>query len=293
MLYSIIDIGSNTVKLAVLDGEKIFSPVPVFFKATAMGLRSKVENGSLKESAIEELCALIAEYLKTARRLTDTTPIAFATASIRGLGNTEEILNRIWQETGLTVELISGETEALYSFLGARGSLPVKAGISVDLGGGSTEIVSFRKNQVIDSVSLPFGCLTLYMKFFDGDRFEYDACCAYIREHLKKSAPKMPGKSILVSGGSSKAILKYKNILENKKTHSIGTAQFRRILRHYRYGDEKSRAKLEIVLKDRYRLVPAALAVFSQIASFYGRDQVLVCRHGVREGCLYHHLQKK
>lgn len=293
MLYSIIDIGSNTVKLAVLDGEKIFSSVPVFFNATALGLRSKVENGSLKESAIAELCALIAEYLKTARRLTDTPPIAFATASIRGLNNANEILERIEKETGQTVELISGETEALYSFLGARGSLPVKAGISVDLGGGSTEILSFRKNQVIDSVSLPFGCLTLYMKFFDGGRFEYDACCAFVREHLKNSAPKLPGKSILLSGGSAKAILKYKSILENKKTHSIGAAQFRRILRHYRYGDEKSHSKLKIILKDRFCLVPAALAVFTQIAAFYGRDQVLVCRHGVREGCLYHHLQKK
>ena len=111
MLYSIIDIGSNTVKLAVLDGEKIFSPVPVFFKATALGLSSKVENGSLKESAIEELCTLISQYLATARRLTDTTPIAFATASIRGLGNAEEILHRIRTQTGLSVELISGETE--------------------------------------------------------------------------------------------------------------------------------------------------------------------------------------
>ncbi|MBR2615704.1 MAG: hypothetical protein IKC69_03405 [Clostridia bacterium] len=212
MLHPVIDIGSNTVKLAVLDEEEIFSQVPVFFKATPLGLRAKVENGRLTESAIEELCRLLEVYRQTELRLTPAPPIVFATASLRGLTNVEEVLARVSAETGLEVELISGETEALYSFLGARGSFPVKAGISVDLGGGSTELLSFRKNHVVESVSLPFGCLTLYQAFFEGEKRDYEGCYRLIDEHLKKSAPPLIGNSLLLSGGSAKALLRYKNI---------------------------------------------------------------------------------
>ena len=176
MLYSVIDIGSNTVKIAVLDEERIFSQVPVFFKASPLNLRSKVENDNLKESAIGELCALLKQYLETSKRLTPNPPIAFATASLRGLKNSDRVLAAVKSEKGLDVSLISGETEALYSFLGARGSFPVKAGISVDLGGGSTELLAFRKNNVLKSVSLPFGCLTLYNTFFENGKNDYQGC---------------------------------------------------------------------------------------------------------------------
>lgn len=293
MLYPIIDIGSNTVKLAVLDEDKIFSQAPVFFKAAPLGLRSKIENNRLKESAAAELYSLVRGYVQTAERLTKNPPIVFATASLRGLENADEVIDSLRSSCGVEAQLIDGETEAYYSFLGARGSFPVKGGISVDLGGGSTEILSFRKDRVIRSVSLPFGCLTLYQSFFSDGKEDYDGCCAFIREHLKSLAPQSTGNSILLSGGSAKAVLKYKNYLENKKCFTLGTKQMRRVKHHFDHGAPEERAKVEQVLKDRFRLIPPAVAVFSQITRYYGKDQVFVCRSGVREGCLVHHLREK
>lgn len=292
MLYPIIDIGSNTVKLAILDEDKIFSQAPVFFKAAPLGLRTKIENNRLKEEAADELCELIDCYVQTAQRLTKTPPIVFATASLRGLENAGEVLRTIRERCKVDAALIDGETEAYYSFLGARGSCPVKGGISVDLGGGSTEILSFRKDRVIHSVSLPFGCLTLYQKFFAEGRSDFDGCSAFVREHLKELAPKMTGNSILLSGGSAKAVLKYKNFLQNKKSFTLGVKQMRKVKSHFDSGAREEKQKIEAVLKDRFRLIPPAVAVFSQIARFYGKDQVFVCRSGVREGCLFHFLQE-
>lgn len=292
MLYPVIDIGSNTVKVAVLDEDNLFARAPVFFKAAPLSLRSKISGGSLEESAVCDLCDLVKDYVETARRLTPVPPIAFATASLRGLNNAEEIKKRLEETAGVRVQIISGETEAYYSFLGARGSFPVKAGLSVDLGGGSTEILAFQKNKVIASVSLPFGCLTLYQKFFESEKADFEGCCQLIRHHLSLGAPSMPGKCILLSGGSAKAVLKYKNILEEKKSSTIGTRQFKRIRHHFESGDPKQKNKIASILKDRYRLVLPAIAVFSEIAHFYGRDQVFVCRCGVREGCLFETLEK-
>jgi len=293
MLYPIIDIGSNTVKLAVLDADKLFGQAPVFFKAAPLGLKNKTQENRLKDSATNELCKLIESYVETAARLTKIPPIVFATASLRGLENAEEVLQKIRERCKVDATLIDGETEAYFSFLGARGSCPVKGGVSVDLGGGSTEILSFHKDKVIQSVSLPFGCLTLYRTFFSEGKTEFDACCAYVNECLQKFAPKMTGNSILLSGGSAKAVLKYKNFLENKKSFTLGTKQMRRVKNHFETGNGEERAKIESVLKDRFRLIPPAVAVFYQIARFYGKDQVFVCRSGVREGCLFYTLQTK
>ncbi|MBR4288368.1 MAG: hypothetical protein IKT50_02910 [Clostridia bacterium] len=293
MLYPIIDIGSNTVKLAVLDAEKLFTQAPVFFKAAPLGLKTKTQDNRLKDSATNELCELITTYAETAARLTKVPPIVFATASLRGLENADEVLNKIRERCKVNATLIDGETEAYFSFLGARGSCPVKGGVSVDLGGGSTEILSFRKEKVIQSVSLPFGCLTLYQMFFSNGKSDYGGCCAFIREQLQKLAPKMAGNSVLISGGSAKAVLKYKNFLENKKNFTLGTKQMRRVKNHFENGKTEEKLKIESVLKDRFRLIPPAVAVFSQIAHFYEKDQVFVCRSGVREGCLFYTLQKE
>lgn len=292
MLYTIIDIGSNTVKIAVLDEENFCRSAPVYFKAVPLNLRSKIEQNRLRASAVEELCDLMLQFSQISQKMSPLPPIAFATASLRGLDNTNEVLNAVRQKTGIEVDLISGETEAYYSFLGARESVRAHAGISVDLGGGSTELLSFRNKNVLQSVSLPFGCITLYHRFFD-QSYDYNACCRFIRRYLEAEAPPLSGNSILLSGGSAKALLKYKNMLEDKKSFTLGIRQFRRIRWHFRNGDEAVREKISLVLKDRYRLVPPALAVFSQIADFYQMPQVMVCRSGVREGCLIHHLQKK
>ena len=102
----------------------------------------------------------------------------------------------------------------------------------------------------------------------------------------------MYGNSILLSGGSAKAVLKYKNILENKKNFNLGTKQMRRVKHHFENGNEGEKQKIEAVLKDRYRLILPAVAVFSQITRFYQKDQAFVCRSGVREGCLYHFIKE-
>ena len=292
MLYPVIDIGSNTVKIAVLDEENLFKQAPVFFKAVPLNIKSKIRDMLLPKEAIEELAELIKSFDEIAKRLTKIPPIAFATASLRGLRNMEEVLQRVAEVSGIRVEVITGETEAYYSFLGARGCVSAKAGVSVDLGGGSTELLAFVGNRVVGSVSLPFGCLTLYHAYFEKEPHKTEECEKFIRKHLEEMAPDLPGENILLSGGSAKALLRYKNILENKKNCSLTSEHFSLVSEHFYHGAEDEKKKIEEILRDRFRLIPPAAAVFSQIMKYYGKDRVLVCRSGVREGCLYHRLEK-
>ena len=165
MLYPVIDIGSNTVKLAILNKERLFWEAPVYFKAVPLNLRSHVVDGKLTDEATSSLCQWIAAFQEIARRFTPNPPLAFATASLRGLSNATEVLNQIRATCGVTAFIISGKTEAYFSFLGAKNSVNAASGVTVDLGGGSTEILSFERRRVLDSASLPLGCLTWYQKY--------------------------------------------------------------------------------------------------------------------------------
>ncbi len=293
MLYPVIDVGSNTVKIAVLDEETLFHEAPVFFKAVPLKIKAKIVDNRLPESAVEELADLIKEFSDIAGRLTKEKPLAFATASLRGIENLDLVLEKVKEKSGIEIQVISGKTEAYYSFLGAKGSASVKGGISVDLGGGSTEILSFRKTKVLSSTSLPFGCLTLYEMFFENGKNDMEGCRAFVKKHLKRAAPRCFGQSLLLSGGSAKAVLRYKNILDNKKNFTLQKDHFEKVEKHFFEGNEKQKQKIEEILKDRFRLIPPAVAVFSEIAKFYRKEQVLICKSGVREGCLWYHLNKK
>ena len=85
MLYPVIDIGSNTVKIAVLDDENLFKQAPVFFKAVPLNIKSKIRDAHLPAEAIEELAALIKSFDEIGRAPCKKRPIAFATASVRAV----------------------------------------------------------------------------------------------------------------------------------------------------------------------------------------------------------------
>ena len=105
MLYPVIDIGSNTVKIAVLDDENLFKQAPVFFKAVPLNIKSKIVDSRLPQEAIEELSLLIKSFDEIAKRLTSVPPIAFATASLRGLTNMDQVLKRVEEVSGIQVEV--------------------------------------------------------------------------------------------------------------------------------------------------------------------------------------------
>jgi hypothetical protein len=72
----------------------------------------------------------------------------FATASLRNIANTEEAVKRIEDEMGLYVDVLSGEEEARLGFMGATLAVNIEKGLFIDIGGGSTELVTFRKREI-------------------------------------------------------------------------------------------------------------------------------------------------
>ena len=172
MLYCVTDIGSNTVKMNIFDRRPSGELRLVYAASSTLGLAGHRENGALTDRGTELLTALLLKYRKDAVAHGCDEMHAFATASLRNITNTEQVCTRILQKTGMYIDVLSGEDEARMSFLGMKREIGGAArGMTVDLGGGSCELIRFENSEPVGSVSIPLGCVLLRDRFVLSGRF--------------------------------------------------------------------------------------------------------------------------
>ncbi|MFI5675243.1 Ppx/GppA phosphatase family protein [Streptomyces cellulosae] len=170
MRISVVDVGSNTVRLVVADAEDGV-PLPVHTAKWRLRLSDHVKpGGPVPEEAIERLVHAVSEASRTATRWGAAVPLAFATAVVRSASNRQEVLRAVRARAGVDLCTLPGEVEAELTFLGARRWMGWRSGplALLDIGGGSLE-VAFGRGRMPDFVaSLPLGAGRLTHEFFDG-----------------------------------------------------------------------------------------------------------------------------
>ncbi|MEY9997495.1 exopolyphosphatase/pppGpp-phosphohydrolase [Streptomyces sp. V4I8] len=159
MRLSLVDVGSNTVRLVVTDAEGGV-PLPVHTAKWKLRLSEDVDaQGCLSEDCVGRLVEAVAAAAGTAQRWGAAGPLAFATAVVRNAPNRLEVLREVRTGTGVQICTLPGEVEAELTFLGARRWIGWQAGpfALFDIGGGSLE-AAFGRGRLPDFVaSLPLG----------------------------------------------------------------------------------------------------------------------------------------
>jgi len=168
MRVSVVDVGSNTVRLVVADAVGGI-PLPVHTAKWRLRLSEYVEpGGPVPEEAVERLVAAVAAADAAARRWGAPDPSAFATAVVRNAPNRQEVLDAVRAGTGVPLCTLPGEVEGELTFLGARRWMGWRSGplALLDIGGGTLE-VAFGRGRLPDFVaSLPLGARRLTHEFF-------------------------------------------------------------------------------------------------------------------------------
>lgn len=167
MLHGIIDIGSNTIRMAVYLIEGGHFEQLMKRKAT-VGLASYVEDGIMQPEGIDKAVETILAYKKFLHCFKITKVAAFTTAALRNAKNSNQAVGEIEHRTGIKIQVISGDEEATLDFIGATHSLNNSSGLLIDIGGGSTEIVTYRDRQIQYKTSLPIGSLGFAKKYVSG-----------------------------------------------------------------------------------------------------------------------------
>ncbi|MPY46951.1 Ppx/GppA family phosphatase, partial [Streptomyces phyllanthi] len=171
MRISVVDVGSNTVRLVVADALGGV-PLPVHTKKWRLRLSEHVAHGGrIPDSAVHQLSEAVAAAGRTAERWGAAGPFAFATAVVRSAPNRPEVLRTVHAETGIRLCTLPGEVEAELTFLGARRWMGWRSGplALLDIGGGSLEVAFGRGRLPEFAASLPLGAARLTHEFFQGE----------------------------------------------------------------------------------------------------------------------------
>lgn len=192
MLKAAIDIGSNSVRLALSDGT-----VTSVITKLADGMEKR---GSLSPSGVMATVSALEKFSSRCRELGCEKITAFATEAVRRAADGEEFMRRVLERTGLEIKLLSPQTEAALALAGA--TKPDGAVTVCDLGGGSMEIISSADGIVPDYVkSLPLGVVVLKNRY-DGDyRRAIDEMPSLLAPYGK-----LPVRPLVLGGGSACAL---------------------------------------------------------------------------------------
>lgn len=228
MIHGIIDIGSNTIRLntyKIIDSkfELLFS------KKENVGLVSYVKKKQMDQEGIDKLERCLMRFKNMLEALNITSYSVFATASLRNITNTQDVISQIYSKTEIQIDLLSGSQEGQISFLGAIHNLEYKKGIYIDTGGASTEIIIYEDQKINYVNSLPVGSLNLFNKYVSQiipTSLEIKHMQQKILKELKYlnlDKNKLSSKNLAVTGGSMRAV---RSILVHLKRIPSGAYEF-------------------------------------------------------------------
>ena len=178
MRLGVLDIGSNTGHLLVVDAHDGSAPLPASSHKQRLRLAEHLDHdGAVTRSGIDALTAFTAEAVAVAEDKGCEEMLPFATSAVRDARNSEDVLAHVARETGVQIPVLSGEDEARLTFLAVRRWFGWSAGrLAVfDIGGGSLEIAGGTSELPDVAWSLPLGAARLARSFFSEQRPDAEA----------------------------------------------------------------------------------------------------------------------
>ncbi|MCL2422355.1 MAG: Ppx/GppA family phosphatase [Micrococcales bacterium] len=175
MRLGVLDIGSNTGHLLVVDAHGGAAPLPAFSYKQPLRLAEHLdETGAVSQVGIEALTSFVRESIQVAEDKGCSEMLGFATSAVRDAVNTDDVLATVGERTGVRLTVLDGEDEARLTFLAVRRWFGWSAGrLAVfDIGGGSLELATGCDEAPDVARSLPLGAARLAQQVFSGERPE-------------------------------------------------------------------------------------------------------------------------
>ncbi|ANB07740.1 exopolyphosphatase [Streptomyces ambofaciens] len=172
MRLGVLDVGSNTVHLLVVDAHPGARPLPAHSHKAELRLAQLLdEDGAIGADGVDRLVAVVREALQAAEDKGVEDLLPFATSAVREASNADDVLARVREETGVELTVLSGAEEARLTFLAVRRWFGWSAGklLVLDIGGGSLEIAYGIDEEPDTAVSLPLGAGRLTAAWLPGD----------------------------------------------------------------------------------------------------------------------------
>lgn len=304
MRLGVIDVGSNTVHLLVVDAYWGAQPMPASSHKIDLRLSEHTTaDGGISAAGADRLVAFVCECVQLADDLGIEQLMGFVTSAIREAPNGDAVLARVRTECGVDLRVLSGEAESRLTFLAARRWFGWSAGrlLLVDIGGGSLELASGLDEDPDVALSLPLGAGRITRERLAGDPPAPDdirAVRKYVRVQVAgviRDLSRVGSPDLFV--GTSKTIRSLARLAGAAPSgegpyvrRRLSRSDLKEIVTRLSGLDAKARAALPGVSVNRSRQVLAGAIVVDAVMDLVGIDTLEVCPWALREGIILQHL---
>ena len=284
MKFAAIDIGSNAVRLLI---ENVYETAkgPVFHKDSLIRIPVRLGEDAFLDGAIsDEKIEMLIKAMSAMRNIMDIHKITSvkiaATSAMRDASNNQEIVARVFKETGLQIEVISGDSEGktmLQLPMEQIGLNPTQHYLYIDVGGGSTELAFFSKGELSLNKSFNIGTLRLL-----NDQVS-DADWKVMLDWIKKNKNYNFDLSAIGVGGNINHVMKHYG---KAGRPYLSISILKRVMIYIDGLSMGDRVRTLGLKPDRADVIVPALKIYINVMKWSGIDKIYVPKQGLSDGLI-------
>jgi exopolyphosphatase/guanosine-5'-triphosphate,3'-diphosphate pyrophosphatase len=286
-ITTIIDIGSNSCRMVVLKKSSRFA----FHLVHEIKSRVRISEGAydnggyLQDYAIDRAISALKEFKDISNRFKAKKILCVATSAVRDAPNGNEFKNRVKKELGINIKIIDGPRESYLGGVAAVNLLPIDDAITIDIGGGSTELALIKDKKIQKAISLNIG--TVRLKELFSDKSSVTEAKEFVSKALEDIPDEYLSDTMVGIGGTARALAKMlvpdDYPIKNIHAFSYDIDKLHNLTEQIIYADSDELKKLG-VKKDRLDTIKEGALILSMITQRLGSKVSITSGAGVREG---------
>lgn len=294
MRLGVLDVGSNTVHLQVVDTSPGARPNPTFNYKEELRLTQYIsEDNQVSQEGIDKLRSSIKRAIEQSASVQTQELLPFATSALREAENGDQIIKSINKDFHIDLQVLSGEEEARLTFLAARRWFGWSSGrlLVIDIGGGSLEMAVGVDESPEIAISLPLGAARLTKRFLKGDPYT-DKSVRTLRDHIEEKLEQIL-PSLVKHQDSDRAIATSKTLRTLARLtgdwfegngKNITADAVRKLSAKLSEMDNSERAKLPGVSENRASQIVAGAFIAESVMRNLDIAELEICPWALREG---------
>jgi exopolyphosphatase/guanosine-5'-triphosphate,3'-diphosphate pyrophosphatase len=296
----VLDVGSNTIHLQVMDAHLGARPTPATNFKVELRLTDYLdETGSITKEGIKQLHDAIADAVSHANQNKTDEILAFATSAVRDSKNGPEIIQEINQRHQIDLQILTGDEEARMTFLAVRRWMGWSAGklLVLDIGGGSLEIASGIDENPEATISFPLGAARLTRDFLTGDPYSSKGVKFledFVQTKLEDEIPSIlrvhDANHFVATSKTFRTLARLSGHMFNENPKFLESANLKSMISKLADMTNKTRADLPGVSTSRAQQIVAGAIVARSVMAILDIEKVEICPWALREGIVLRRL---
>jgi exopolyphosphatase/guanosine-5'-triphosphate,3'-diphosphate pyrophosphatase len=286
MRLAAIDIGSNAARLLITEvtakdnGEAEFLKLNLVRVPLRLGF-DVFESGMISQQRIGMILQTMLAYKHLMDAYGVKNVIAVATSAMRDAANGKEIIRKVKQETGIDIEIISGDYEAslIYENHIAENMSREESYLYIDVGGGSTELTFFSDGKLVYKRSFNIGTIRILKNMVPDDTWDE------MKNEVKSATKGLKHITAIGSGGNINKVFSLSKRKEGKPLHIDTLRDYYKELSNFTLEERMYAYKLR---EDRADVIVPALLIYINVMRWADCTDIYVPKIGLADGLIHH-----